>query len=307
VSEEDGVRSDNPLATLNLEHLVTAVLFISGRMITHGGMKGRGLAFLSNRETHDLMLRTASIFEVWPDRFHDFLEYERSRPRYKNSAAMNREFGLFYESLFVHVRLSHTSLHFLRLGFASYLERREEGHHIRRVKLNLKYLTRHAAEKRLGVEWKALRRFISEGKLKTVTRRGWNRDRILVEAESVENLKEELGQLLDSVGVAKYLGVTRNIVLELAATRCLKAASGPNIDGNKGLKFYRKDVENLMRSITRCPPEYDSRSEHHPDLRTALKRFGRPTWGVIRTVKAILAGKLLPSSDSPEAKLHSLN
>ncbi|MCA1617777.1 MAG: helix-turn-helix domain-containing protein [Acidobacteria bacterium] len=306
VPEGEVARGDNPLATLNLEQFVTAVLFISGRMIVHGTMMGGGLPSLSNRETHDLMLRTASIFEGWPDRFYDFLEYERSRPRCRTRAGiMDSQFGNFYGSLFAHARLSHASFDFFRLGFAGYLELCGEGHHVKRMKLSLKYITRYAALRRLGLDQKRLGRFISQGRLKMVTLKGWRGERVLVEAESVEKLREELRRLLGSSEAAKCLGVHRGVILKLVAAGCLKAVRGPSIDGSKGLKFDPRDVENLMRSITNRLPECDPLFKHCPDLRTAVNRFGHPKLGLVRNIKAIVAGKLLPIGSSPEAQSHS--
>jgi predicted DNA-binding protein (UPF0251 family) len=305
VPECEGGRDDNPLAALDFENLVTAVLFISGRIIARGGMKGRGLAYLNNREAHDLMLRTAAVFEGWPDRFYDLLEYERSRWRHPwpdNAVGM---FGKFSESLFAHAGLSHASLNFFRLGFASYLELREIGHWAKKVKLNLKYLTRRAAAKRLGVDWRTMQGFISEGRLKTVTRKGWQREQILVEAESVEKLRAELGQLLGTKEVAERLGVSPYLLSDMVAAGVLKAVRGSNIDGYKYLKFNRRDVENLMRNITSRLPEYDPLFKHCPGLWTAVKKFGQPKWGLIKTIKAILADSLLPESGSPETKPHS--
>lgn len=294
VPEGEDTRCDNPLTALNLEHLVAAVLFISSRTIAHGSMAGRGLAFLGNRETHDLLLRTASIFEGWPDRFYDFLERERSGRHDQSRAMLSGQFGQFYQQLFAHARLSHANLDFFRLGFAAYLELCEEGHWVKKVKLNLKYLTRGAVEKRLGVSWRTVRRLISAGKLKTVTRKGWQGERILVELESVEKLREELARLLGTKEVANYLGVSADLVLDLATAGVLRAVRGPNIDGYRNLKFDRRDVENLKRSITGRLPEYEPLFERCLDLRTDVERFGQAKLGPIRNVWAILNVKPTP-------------
>lgn len=308
VSEGENVRGDNPLSTLTLEHIVTAVLFVSARIIAQGNMMGRGLSSLSNREIHDLLLWTASIFEGWPNRFHDFLEYERSRPHcYQPRTMLGQQFGHFYETLFQHAKLVHTNLDFFRLGFAEYLELREEGHQVKKVRLNLKYITRNTAAARLGVAWKGLRRFISEGRVKVVMRRGWHGDRLLAEAESVEKLREELGRLQGTNEAAKYLGVGRVVMLELAAAGCLKAVRGPDIDGYGRLKFDRRDVESLIRRITSRLPECDPLSKHCPDLKTAVKRFGPTRLDLTRKIVAILAGKLFPRSSSMEEILRSQN
>lgn len=294
VPEGEGTRCDNPLIALNLEHLVAAVLFISSRTIAHGSMAGRGLAFLGNRETHDLLLKTASIFEGWPDRFYDFLERERSGRHDQSRAMLSGQFGQFYQHLFAHARLSHANLDFFRLGFAAYLELCEEGHLVKKVKLNLKYLTRGAVEKRLGVSWRTVRRLISAGKLKTVTRKGWMGERILVEAESVEKLRQELGQLLGTKEVAKFLGIPPFLVSKLATADILKAGRGPNIDGYNRLKFDRRDVENLKKSITDRLPEYHPLFENCPNIGTNVKRFGSTKLGLIRNVNAILNAKPTP-------------
>lgn len=294
MQDEEGMKGDNPLAALNLEHLVAAVLFISSRMIARGNLAGSGLTFLSNREMHDLLLRTASIFEGWPDRFYDFLECERSRPRYQCKDILGSQFGQFYQHLFAHARISHTSLDFFRLGFAGYLELREVGHCVRKVKLNLKYLTGEAAAKRLGVAWITARRFISEGMLKAVIQKGRQRERILVEAESVEKLRQELGQLLGTSEAAKCLGVSPYLVSELVAAGVLKAVRGPNIDGYKNLKFDRRDVENLMRSITSRLHEYEPLFERCLDLKMDIERVCPAKLGPIINIKAILDAKLTP-------------
>jgi hypothetical protein len=290
--ECEDVRGDNPLATLNLEHAVTAALFVSSRITRRGKITGEGLAFLSNCEMHDLLLGAASIFEGWPDRFYDFIESRRSGR--SGAPSLRRQFGEFYSSLFMHPRLSSASLDFFRRGFASYLESRRPRHSVRRVELNPKYINKTEAAERLGVSKKWLDRFISDGKIKTVMQKEWGVNQLLVEVDSVGKLREELRCLLGVKEVAELLGVPWWVVPQLAHAGCLTPARGPSVDGYRKLRFRPGDVETLVRGITSRLPEGDPLCTHCPDIKAAVKRFGYLRGSLVARIKAVLDGKVPP-------------
>lgn len=284
----------NPLATLNLEYAVVAVLFLSSRII-HGHITGGGMVLPSNREVHEILLQTASIFENWPDGFHAFIESKRSVTRRSDRRNPRHSLDKLYSYLFNKARLSASELDFFRDEFVRYLELSGEKH---RARPALKYITKKEAAKRLGMCTKSLRPLISEGKLKTVMPESWRINHHFIDAGSVENLKEELSQLIDAKRAAKWLGVSTRVIEQLTAAGCLAPARGPSVDGHNKLRFNQRDVINLMRNITSRLPKGDPLFTRCPDLRMAVQRFGPSNANLASKIKAIQAGYLFPLKPS---------
>lgn len=292
--KEGSIDAQNPLAPLSLEHAATAVLFISSRLLTGGQITGTGLGSLYNREVHELLVRTGSIFERWPERFFKFVDAKREQVRAANKSKFARQFGTLYGYLFERGRLLRAELNFFRDAFARYLELQQFGSHlIRRVKINPKYITKREAGARLGMTELWVYRFALQGKLNMATREGCQ-SRILIEADSVEKLKNELSQLLDLRGTAKCLGVPLLVAHRLIRAGCLTPRRGKEIDGCPKLYFARADVEGLLKNITSRLPLHDPLSKNCPDLRLAVKRFGPMDDNLPNKIKAILAGRLFP-------------
>jgi hypothetical protein len=198
--------------------------------------------------------------------------------------------------------LSSTGLNFLRREFIRYVKSCGKGHLVKRGKLNLKYIPKREAAERLMMSKRWLKRFISEGKLKTVVKEDWGVRRLFVETESVEKLKEELSRLLDVPEVGKQLGVPPWLVYQLAQAGYIMPARGPYIDGYKVLKFDPKEAAKLIKSITSRLPECDPLYKQCTDLRVAVRRFGPSKLSLLNKIKAILDGKILPRMRPPDVR-----
>lgn len=293
VVEGEGITNRNPLSQLNLEHTITAILFITSRLIK-GRITGGGMRSLRNREAHDLFLRTASIFEGWPDSFYEFIHLKRAQAGKHRAHYMKTHFGEFYEDLFRNPRLTHPEFDFFRDSFKSYLELYWDGRPVRRVTPKFKHITKMEAIAQLDISDKWFNRYLSEGKLIAVVRPGLSQDHIFVDAESVRRLKEEIGRLVLINVVAKALGVGHWVVRDLVNAGCIVPVRGPNIDGYGKLMFDKDTAKDLMSRLeSRLADNYLPQS-YLQDLRTIVNRFGPTNTCFANRVKAILDGKLLP-------------
>lgn len=307
IPQEDVTGESNPLPTIKLENAVAAVLFFSS-ILLDGSTIGYGMALLSNRDVHNVLVQAASIFEGWPDRFHAFMESYFTESLHQTIRSSRDQRSRFYRHFFLNARLSDTELDFFRSEFGLYMKLRKDKRTARKDKRtawhgtsDMKYISFAEAKRRLKSDDRVLRRFISQGKFKTIVKED-RRKRLLVEAESVERLKEELNQLIDVNKAAKWLGVPPRVVKSLSYSRCLAPARGPWVDGSYKLLFAQRDVVNLMRDITSRLPKRDPLFVHCPDLRMAVKRFGPSRADLASKIKAILGGDLFPLKQPAKSK-----
>lgn len=279
---------------------MTAVLFVASRLrpAAEMTMTGRGLSVMRNGETHDLLLRAASIFEEWPDRFHAFIESKRSCSRRSCRSMLRQQFGEFYENFFWNARLSHPDLDFFRKALADFFGLHGEGYFVRRIKVSLTHLTITKAAERLGVSNEWVKRFISEGKLKTVRHEGL-RKWLFVEAASVEKLRTKLGRQLGLTEAAEFLGVSPQTVIRLVSAQRLTPVRGRKIDGSRGLKFDHSALRRFADSVTDDLPRCDTLFEFRPDTGFGVKRVALSHLRRVVKVRAMSAGNVYP-----EKRLH---
>ncbi len=292
-SEVKSLGENNPLAKLTLSHMLSAVLFIASRFMGSVGINGRGLIKErglqpdGNRETHDLLCRTASIFEGWPDRFYEFIELKRSQAGKPRAHHMKMHFGEFYEDLFRNRRLLPPELEFFRQSFARYLEMRWEGRHVKRGKPALKYVTKYQAVKQLGISEKWVEQYVTDGKLKAISHPGLNRPRISIHIESIRQLKDELSRLTSIKEVIRTLGVPLYTVHRLIQAGCLTPVRGPEIDGYRWLMFDKREAGLLIDSLINRLP-MPARSFKRPKLTELVSMFATTNIGLANQVKEIL-------------------
>jgi hypothetical protein len=300
-TEDNSIDAQNPLAPLDLGHAATAVLFLSSQLLNRGRVMGQGLRSLYNREVHELLVQIGSIFEGWPERFFEFIKAKRERYYRPDEGRFTMDFGELYVDLFDKERLLHKELKFFSEAFARYLELQQISRHaIKKLRIKPKYLAINEAAARLDTSRLLVSRFISQGKLKTVSREG-HRIPLLVEVDSVEKLKDELSRLLNFGAAAKYLGVAPFVLSGLVRAGCLTPKRGRHVDGSR-LYFDREEVEGLFKGVTSRMHPLDPLNKNCPDLRLAVKRFGPMDDNLPNKIKAILAGKLFPRRKSVERR-----
>lgn len=292
--EEESITNSNPLSRLNLKHTIIAILFISSRLLIKGRITGGGMRSLRNQEIHDLLLRTTSVFEGWPDSFYEFIDLKRAQAGKPRAHYMKTHFGEFYEDLFKNPRLMHTELDFFRDSFKTYLELRWDGRLVRRVKPKLKYITKCEATKQIGIQDKWFKRYVSEGKLILIVQPGLTMEHHYVDAESVRRLKDELSRLVRVHAVARSLGISDSIVRNLVEAGCIVPLRGPKIDGYRWLMFDEKAAGNLISMVMSHLTDERLLSTCAQDLNKIVEQFSPMNAGLATKVRAILDGNLLP-------------
>jgi hypothetical protein len=114
--------TNNPLLSLKLDQLLSAVFFVSGQSRGVVDTKGKFLApNLSNFELHSSLNAAFSIFENWPIRFNQFLEWRREQGRkLKLGTGLKNDFGKLYKCLYK--EFSDKSFYFMRKAFEEYVQ-----------------------------------------------------------------------------------------------------------------------------------------------------------------------------------------
>jgi hypothetical protein len=248
------------------------------------------------------LLHTASIFEDWPDRFYQFIDFKRSQAGKLRAHYMKIHFGEFYEDLFKNPKLVPVEFNFFRESFKTYLELRWGGRRVRRVKPKLKYITKFEATKEIGISDKWFRRYVSEGRLISVVQPGLTMKRFFIEAESVRRLKEELSRLVRVNAVARYLRVSHTIVHSLVEAGCLTPLRGRTIDGYRWWMFDRKDAQDLIGRLKSYLKGECVLSTSPQDLNKIMEQFSPMNASLATKVRAILDGKLLPRKHGASEK-----
>lgn len=119
--------NENPLESLGLRDFVVVLTFISGmfRNLAWATVTPSKSIDLRNKDLHQLYSRAYSVFENWPDNFHQFLSKQSNgqvRPHPddgKLDTALKEEFGFLYEHLYQD--LDGPQFEFMRKSFAEFL------------------------------------------------------------------------------------------------------------------------------------------------------------------------------------------
>lgn len=253
--------SENPLNRLDLRKFIVVLTFICGlfrKMAWATGRASKSIK-LRNADLHQLYCRAYSVFEDWPDNFHQFLRRQskgeiRLNPADgKLDAALLREFRSFYEHLYRD--LDEAQFDFMRESFAEYLTARLKsqceqslGEPLLTLSETDKCISVAKARRLLRISHRAMSDLIASGEVGFVIRNHGTTLEYLLRLSDVENLKCKFEQSLSKRDLARELGVDCEAVRELARAGHLRTRWRPAVDGYHTMKFDHDSVTELINS-----------------------------------------------------------
>lgn len=178
----DRQKLSEPIAKLSLNDLLRALLFVAGQQRGLSSSTSRHLvAAGKNQNFHNILIKTYSVFECWPDNYFRFLDQRRLQEKsvvrtyQRMKSALYGEFGSFYSGL--HSVLSEKQFDFMRCAFIEYLTRNwvRVGHlnsmHQKTIEDSPKepYVLKSDVRRLLGVDNTWINHRINTGALTTMT------------------------------------------------------------------------------------------------------------------------------------------
>ncbi len=320
--EQNDLRGTNPLLDLGLGDLISVLFLIAGQCREAYGLPsgGRGAMdtvgkFLApktrNSDLHALLTRAFDVFEDWPHRFSQFLDWRRAQGGNRSDyVGAQKDFGGFYRAL-SYGKFVSENFNFLRDEFGRYLTGRWDGGYVSRLKSlcrdsagNAKYVSRKDAARALGAEVGWVDRMIEQGWLKSVVRGGRRRRLYLIERESLEDLKRRFEQSLSLRETAGLLAIGEIAVLDLVEQQCLQPLRGAAADGYYFWLFEKEVIDKLLLEI-REKVRRDPRAAGDDVLtfRQAHDSTRRLSYKTGRFVKAILGGEIVPAGTAGDKGL----
>jgi hypothetical protein len=304
----------NPLLSLDLEGLISALFFIVGQYVGNTDTKGKFIVpSRRNGEIHSLINKASLVFENWPENFCSFLDWRRTlKKNAKYVGGLRKEFTEYQDTLYE--QLSSDRFDFIRIAFEEYLSTRWDGGYVSAIKrLNRqsprkRYVSRLVAATQLRTDFLKIDKLINSGKLNAIIYNEGRKRRILIEAESVEKLKRELKEQVGLQEAARLLNVSTKLVLDMVRYGCIKSLRGPGVDGYKLWKFSRLEIDALLAHIAEKidePPTSTAKSEAINFAKALLILRRRTSLGTGHFVRAILDGVISPYAKTKKVGLHS--
>jgi hypothetical protein len=283
-AESECLNADNPLYNFGLEQFLSVLLFIAGQYEGLIDTKGKKLApSRRNAEIHKLFCRAFDVFNDWPNNYFAFLDWRRdSTPDTRHSHGLRRDFNQYKYALYV--RFAADCYRFLRDAFEEYITAHWNGGYTTtltrlndEVRQKKKYLSKAEAARRvLKISVRYIDGLIAAGKLKTVERQQGQRKILLIEADSVWRLKDDLSDPLYLREAAHNLGTHANRVQDLVEIGLLHPLRGPTVDGCSDWTFSSKEVNSLLKLLEQKLPKVRSMIEgEEMSFYSALKSLQR--------------------------------
>lgn len=157
-----------PLSGIGLKHIVLAILFVISGLKRDPIMSinAEGMSALSNIETYNLLRHAAWIFEGWPDRFYELMNFWWPPSINHCRSIVRQRFRDFFHTFFWDRRLSHPDLNFLRMEVANYFGRSGEADFARRLRAKPTELTITEVAEGLDIDKDSMEQIIN-GQLQT--------------------------------------------------------------------------------------------------------------------------------------------
>lgn len=318
----DDTFKSTPLYGVDLQNLVAALLFIASQF-THADYKrgqrlidttGKNFARTKrNVEIHGLLCKALSVFNDWPNNYFDFLEWRRRhRPNRRFTSGLGRDFHEYKSALYY--QLAAGQLDFMRDAFEEYLATRWEGGYAAYLKrlnptllVRSKYASKNEAKEYLHITGGGVERLIASGKLKAVIRHIGDVRTVLIERDSLEFVKREIGQVLNLKQAATVLGVTKQRVYELVECKLLKPVGGEYVDRRSSLAFSLEEVRSLLTAISRkLKKGRQVALNENIGFLTALRKVSRKSINIGQFIQVILDGTICPVGADTKTGLSSL-
>jgi len=211
--------SANPLDALELKDLLSALFSVASQYAhiskpeSHKPITKFGVS-MRNADLNSLLCKAAPVFHDWPSNYFSFLEWTRKNARpTKYLRGLRSEFARYQRVLYV--QLTSPALDFIREGFEQYIATVWDGGYTSNIKRlratmlhNKKFASRTEAAKLLESGCSKVDELLEQGKLRSIIRsRGQNKI-ILVERDSILELKSQQRDLFNPQQAAKRLGIT---------------------------------------------------------------------------------------------------
>ena len=245
-------RSGNPLKSLKLEHLLTALYFTARQTMRPGGTTNGGFS-PGNSVMHGVLADAWDVFEDWPNNFWIFLDSQRANGGRKSTVSVSSQFGPLYKNFLE--SFFDPCFDFIKVAFDDYLRSRWEGkyypdrHQAFRQRLDTTYVSEHSAARRFGLTKDRLRRLIKYGKITAIKRRSRCGTFFHIQLSSLKSYKQQLDDSLSTSDLQSELGISSVGVEALIKQSYLKPITGPTVDGGSSWRIKREDVLDLVARI----------------------------------------------------------
>lgn len=301
-----GFRVDaEPIYSVSLDGFLTALLLIAAQPgASFGSMtpvsKGSDITGktiapnLNNHELHVLLNTAFKVFQNWPDRYFDFLEWTREygkKSRYRRG--LGHDFGEFYATLFN--RIPTGCVDFMRAAFLQYATPRPKriGSELRltdRELINKGYLPKRLVRERLKIDVNFMKSLIKEGKLKRIIYTEGRQRYEVIEATSVREVEREVGGWLGKSAACSMLGVGQKALMSLVESQLLVPARAGS---RNSWLFTETSIIDLLRRLGSCVKPLYATGDI-ADLDEAFERAAREGCRFAQFINAILRREIFP-------------
>lgn len=207
-----------PIMDLGLQDFLSVLFFFGG--IIQNILVSNGLHLvigMKNTDLHALFANAYSVFEDWPNNFHQFLRWRRVQEKdypfihYRLKSALYMDFGKAY--IGIYRILSGSQFDFIKDAFVNYLVGEWEGCIIpptNRTKVRghcrtSKYVSKTDAIRLLEADDEGIDQLIEDGSLKTIVRSKGMKRLIFVEVTDIAKLKHRSDWKKPPSGSAKNM------------------------------------------------------------------------------------------------------
>jgi predicted site-specific integrase-resolvase len=295
-------RLPNPLLALELEDILSAVVFIAGQYQGITSVTGKRLFPSKRNESfHTPLVKAFATFEDWPHRYYRFLDWKREHNKEdKPGTGLAKDFGDFHHALYERLHSKH--LDFMRIEYEDYLCSRWDGgilcsHSLRLSKAGLrnkKFLSKNQVVDFLRIPEKWIDRLITEDILHPVIHNRPNNKLMIFDVSEAEKAEHYLKQLLTLKDVGKILNIEWQSLRSLVDKECLVPAYGPNAGGYKFRLFQKVEVEQLLSEIESRIVDPPTEQSKLLSLKEAVFRISMTGIDIGSLVRAILDRKISP-------------
>lgn len=318
VEGKDREGTETPLSTVGLSELLCAVYFIAGQQHGVVDITGKNYAVkLSHEELHEVLTNAVMVFNNWPKNYFKFLNECRGKnPNSERNSERNsglyKDFGKLYDPLFI--RKGNPLPDFMREAFKKYITTIWDGGYAgwcgslsdEELKKK-KYMTRYEVIKYLKVSLMTVNRLYKKGYLNGSYLPWVNRSRVMIEADSVRELKDRWDKAINAVQAGEMLGIGRIAVVSLIKSNCLAAIQGPAETGQLEWKFEVPAVAELLHLVEGKIPE-GKQATIAPvvSFHKAIQKLSKLNLDVGAFVKLMLDGKITPAAKGSGIGIASL-
>lgn len=226
-------------STLDLNDLIQVLSLMADYYLQL--TKGQRLrATTENALCHTAYSLVAPIIEDWPKNYLNFLEWIKKHEGYQGLVSLHK---------IISKECGRTSLFFAISALEMFIEKvwdsLEDSSELY-LPIKRQFINKREACLKLTIDEDWLDVLIVQRKVESFYGDG---DEILIYLPSLELLLSELSGFMAYWSAAAFLGVQASDVMYLIRNNCLKAVSGPNIDGFGTWRVEPADVTRLIRKI----------------------------------------------------------